>query len=130
MRDFLAGVKRWYRRRFRGFVDRPRDAFGVPRGTAWQQWPAWRTTFACECGYLGEFTPDTYVIRSQEHVEGCDGMIDRSTGTVAVDSTKVVNLGVCRCPVTDARYVKICPQCHLGHWKPVLTGGNKKEARS
>jgi len=104
MKAFLAGVKRWYLRRFKGIVKPPAHAKG--QGTTWQQWPGWRTTFLCRCGYQGDFSPDTYVILSQDHVDGCDGigMQDRPHAR-------------CDCPVSEARYVKICPQCRMGHWK-------------
>jgi hypothetical protein len=78
----------------------------TPR-TSWQEWASWRSTFFCKCGYLGEFTPDTYVIREQDHKEDCEHQF----------STK----GVCSCPVTDARYVKICPKCGMGNWKQAQT---------
>ena len=68
-------------------------------------WPKWRTTFLCACGTAGEFTPDTYVIREQQHNEDCEFQY------------QVQPKEHCSCPVTDARYVKICPNCRRGHWK-------------
>jgi hypothetical protein len=118
IRDFFAGIRRWWLRRFRGIVEPPRQFGG--RGTTWQEWPEWRETFGCPCGFLGEFTQDTYVIRSQEHVEGCEGVLDRSTGAPAKSTSKLIDLTVCKCRVTDARYVKICPQCRRGHWKQAM----------
>ena len=112
MKAFLQGVKRWYLRRFRGYVGPPRDPLsGVPRGTAWQEWASWRSTFFCKCGYLGEFTPDTYVIREQDHKEDCEHQFGSSNPV----------MGHCSCPVTDARYVKICPRCGMGNWKQAQT---------
>jgi len=115
MKEFLAGLKRWWMRRFRGIVAPPRQYGG--QGTTWQQWPGWRTTWLCPCGNSGEFTAADYVIREQEHVEDCEGITDRSTGNPAKSTSKVLDLHPCSCPVTDARYVKICPLCRLGHWK-------------
>lgn len=102
MRALLSGLRRWWQRRFRGYVAAPAGS----GGTAWQQWPSWRSTFFCQCGLAGEFTPDTYKILSQDHAEGCDGWTGFQPGS-----------SPCNCPVTEARYVKICPTCRTGHWK-------------
>ncbi len=67
------------------------------------------------------FTEADYVIRSQDHIEGCEGITDISTGDPARSTSKAMDLRPCSCPVTDARYVKICPQCHLGYWKVAST---------
>ena len=93
----------------------------TPR-TSWQEWASWRSTFFCKCGYLGEFTPDTYVIREQDHRENCEALADVTVVTPGEKrQTAVLRGGItgkfCSCPVTDARYVKICPKCGLGHWK-------------
>jgi hypothetical protein len=113
MKAFLAGLKRWYLRRFKGVVAPPAHARG--QGTTWQQhrgwigkeslWAGWREPFLCRCGQRLAFTRADYKILSQEHVDGCDG--------IAMQQTKQP----CTCPVSEARYVKICPQCHMGHWK-------------
>ena len=116
MRNLLAGLKRWWLRRFRGYVAAPARS----GGTSWQQWPSWRSTFPCKCGYQGDFTPDTYVIREQDHVDGCYGTTDVSTGNPGRETSRVMDLVPCSCPVTDARYVKICPQCRMGHWKEAV----------
>jgi len=127
MKEFLAGVRRWYRRRFRGIVAPPRQYGG--QGTTWQQHHRLEVAFICGnrrprsgrdvliCEQELEFTAADYVIRSQDHIEGCEGITDRSTGNPAKSTSKVLDMQPCSCPVTDARYVKICPQCRLGHWK-------------
>jgi hypothetical protein len=114
MKAFLAGVKRWYLRRFRGIVKPPAHAKG--QGTTWQQHPGavgkvgtfagWSEWFRCQCGESMYFTAADLKIISQEHVDGCDGWSGFQPGS-----------GRCNCPVTEARYVKICPQCRMGHWK-------------
>jgi hypothetical protein len=113
MRNFLAGLKRWWQRRFRGYVPPPAGS----GGTAWQQHPRGEVYFLCQCGASLVFSDDTYVIREQAHVEGCEGLTDQSTHTIATDKTRLMDLRVCSCPITDARYVKICPSCRRGHWK-------------
>lgn len=117
MKAFLASVKRWWLRRFRGVVKPPAGQ----AGTTWQQHDD--NPFKCACGWPGpgivyKFDQNDLVIRSQEHVDGCQGLMDSSTHRVAdLAKTRMIDLEVCQCPVTDARYVKICPQCHTGHWK-------------
>jgi hypothetical protein len=114
MNTFLAGVKRWWMRRFRGVVKPPHGQ----AGTTWKQWPAWRFVFTCACGTQLAFCKENYVIRAQEHIEGCAGLMDTTTHRIAdLATTRIMDLQVCQCPVTDARYIKICPQCHTGHWK-------------
>ncbi len=104
MKAFLAGVKRWWLRRFRGIVEPPAHAKG--QGTTWQQWGnCWGPTVVCPCGTEITFTDADRKILSQSHVDGCDG--------IAMQQTKQP----CACPVSEARYVKICPQCRRGHWK-------------
>jgi hypothetical protein len=103
---FLQGLRRWYLRRFKGFVAAPRDAYGVPRGTSWQEHH--EKLFICRCGHPGsgfafQFTEENLVVRAREHVDDC-----AAVGTKA--------LLVCDCPITDARYCWICPACGLGHW--------------
>jgi hypothetical protein len=116
MKAFLSGIKRWWLRRYRGIVVPPAHAKG--HGTIWQQWPAWRTTFFCPCGQGGEFLPQDYVIREQNHVDGCPGLIDANTHHFAdLNKTPLMDLRPCQCPVTDARYIKICLNCRRGHWK-------------
>jgi hypothetical protein len=126
MKTFLQGVKRWYLRCFRGMG----SVRKTPR-TSWQEWASWRSTFFCKCGYLGEFTPDTYVIREQAHRENCEALMDIAIEepepltvkqfTPPEMKTKIMRGLVagktCSCPVTDARYVKICPRCGMGNWK-------------
>jgi hypothetical protein len=117
MKAFLAGVKRWWLRRFRGVVKPPAGQ----QGTTWQQHPMTRIgelAFACKCGNVMVWSQSDYVIRAQEHVDGCAGLMDTSTHRIAdLAKTRIMDLQVCQCPVTDARYIKICPQCHTGHWK-------------
>jgi hypothetical protein len=115
MKQFFAGIRRWWLRRFRGYVAAP------PRsgGTSWQQHR--KRQFKCRCGWPGvvfDYLFDDekdYVIRSQDHVEGCQ--------FPTVDGKPL-----CSCPVTDARYVKICPECGLGHWAAVLTDAKNNDA--
>jgi hypothetical protein len=120
----LQKLAAWYRRRFRGYVAAPRGIGG--KGTAWQQHQRSEMAFACcgvtregkRCGLSLVFTAADYVIRQQEHVEGCGGLLGQATsaGVLLED----VRTGRCSCPVTDARYIKICPGCGLGHWKIAL----------
>jgi len=111
MKAFLQGVKRWYLRRFRGYVGPPRDPLsGVPRGTAWQQHKPDEVGVTCRCGYAMAFTESDYFIREQDHREGCEGVVNKE-----IDGKLVQD--ICSCPITDARYVKFCSKCGLGHWK-------------
>jgi hypothetical protein len=105
MKTFLQGVKRWYLRRFRGYVAQPRDPFGVSRGTAWQEHEN-TYGFTCTCKWQHMWEEADLVIREQDHKADCQAQFE---------SQPV--MGKCSCPITDARYVKICPQCGLGHWK-------------
>jgi hypothetical protein len=107
---FCASVKRWWQWRFRGYVAAPARS----GGTSWQQHRKDESFFICgnrpkdqtfSCGQGLVFTEEDYVIRSQEHDEDCEHQFD------------VQPKERCQCPVTDARYIKICPQCGLGHWK-------------
>jgi hypothetical protein len=100
IRDWFSALKRWYQRRFRGYVAAPARS----GGTSWQQHPYGEMGFTCRCGQAQAFTEDHYVIRHQEHAEGCQ--------FPTVDGKPL-----CSCPITDARYVKICPGCGLGHWR-------------
>jgi hypothetical protein len=112
MKTFLQGLRRWYLRRFKGYVAPPRDAFGVSRGTAWQEHhQKTDTPFICRCGQQLFFLETDYVIREQDHGEDCMWQYDEQSR-----ETRGA-MGRCSCPVTDARYVKICPKCGLGHWK-------------
>jgi len=118
MRAFIAGVKRWYLRRFRGIVKLPAHAKG--QGTTWQQH---RQTligdlaFRCACGNVMVWSQADRKILSQDHIEGCEGIFDSTTHTVATGGSRAIDLVPCDCPVTEARFVKICPQCRRGHWK-------------
>jgi hypothetical protein len=109
VRNWLAGLKRWWLRRFRGYVAAPARS----GGTSWQQHPRSEHYFICgnrpkdqtlACTEGLQFTKADYMIRSQDHVEGCQ-------------FPRVYGIPACDCPVTDARYVKICPCCGLGHWR-------------
>jgi hypothetical protein len=111
MKAFLAGLKRWYRRRFRGIVEPPAHARG--QGTTWQQqqgtlWlrAGWAEHFQCQCGTHLKFTPEDLKILSQSHIEGCEGI-----GLQNVPHSR------CTCPVDEARYIIHCPTCRIGHWK-------------
>jgi hypothetical protein len=104
MKTFFARLKAWYLRRFRGYVAPPRDPYGVPRGTAWQEHQKDEWGFTCRCGLAQAFGEKDYVIREQDHRENCEWQYG------------AVPLGTCSCPVTDARYIRIC-HCRLGHWK-------------
>jgi hypothetical protein len=117
MRNFFAAIKRWWLRRYRGIVEPPAHAKG--HGTIWQQWGnSWGQTVLCPCGQTIEFLPQDYVIRDQSHIDGCHGLIDAHTHHAAdLDKTPLMDLRPCQCPVTDARYIKICPNCRRGHWK-------------
>jgi hypothetical protein len=111
---FLQGLKRWYLRRFKGFVAAPRDAYGVPRGTSWQEHHEKR--FTCRCGHPGsgfafQFTGENLVVRARQHVEDCPAV-----GHESVLLGMAPKIFACDCPITDARYCWICPACGLGHW--------------
>ena len=95
-RGMLAGIRVWYLRRFRGYVAAPRDLVGG-RGTSWQQ-HSFEYFIECRCGQVLAITPSDYFVRSRTHLDGC------------------TDWDHCDCPVTDARFVKICQQCGLGHW--------------
>jgi hypothetical protein len=88
-------LKRWYLWRFRKTVQ-------APGGTRWRQrLGAWEHPFTCSCGEELCFDAlKDYVIRRQEHAAEC----------------LAGSLPACFCPVTDARYVKVCPHCGAGHW--------------
>jgi len=100
VKAFLAGVKRWYLRRFKGIVKPPAHAKG--HGTTWQQHQEHKWVFRCRCGEQHVFGSRDFFVRSREHKENC------ATQGVAGD---------CTCPITDARYVWKCPKCGIGHWK-------------
>lgn len=106
MKGWFAGVKRWWLRRFRGYVAAP------PRsgGTSWQQHPGQEWGFTCRCKSVLGFSEENYIVRARDHVEGCPGVYQFSQQLRSLPLA-------CDCPVTDARYVKICPQCGLGHWR-------------
>jgi hypothetical protein len=115
MRAFLTGIHRWYLRTFKGIVKPPA---GNPQGTTWLQHAKDAWGFTCSCGELLAFLDADLKILSQDHAEGCDGVIDSTTDLpFDYNKTQVLNLQPCKCPITEARYVKICPKCHLGHWK-------------
>jgi hypothetical protein len=118
MRTFLAGLRRWYLRRFKGIVEPPPHAKG--HGTTWQEHRDGKP-FKCVCGWpeidFYQFEHNDYVIMSQDHIEGCEGVFDSTTHAPAKGGTSLRNLAPCTCPVTEARYVKICPQCRRGHWR-------------
>lgn len=116
MNAFLAGVKRWYLRRFRGIVQPPAHAKG--QGTTWYQHATRVQGFTCVCGTVLAFSQADYKILSQDHVEGCIGVFDSTTNQpMSMDKTRLIDMTPCTCPVTEARYVKLCPQCRRGHWK-------------
>lgn len=115
MKAWLDKIAAWYRRRFRGYIAAPR--IGGGKGTAWQQHTRQVISFPCRgvgrdgkvCHQVLIFTNADYVIREQLHAEGCEGVMRTDSRTHP-----------CRCPVLDARYIKICPGCGLGHWKQAL----------
>jgi hypothetical protein len=98
MKLWWKGIRAWYQRRFRGFVAAPAQHGG--RGTSWQEHKRHEIGFTCRCGQVLAFKASDLVVRDRDHVEGCDGWDD----------------GACDCRITDARHVKICPSCGLGHW--------------
>jgi hypothetical protein len=104
MKTFLTGVKMWWLRRFKGVVKPPRGQ----QGTTWYEHQSWEQSFECPCKTTLRFAPTDYVIRSQEHQENCAYQYD------------IAPKERCVCPVTDARYVKICPQCGIGHWRKAV----------
>jgi hypothetical protein len=94
-------LKGWYLRRFRGYV-----AATTSGGTSWQQHSRQDVGFTCRCGAALAFAAADLFVRHRAHVDGCDGIRGEFEGMIA-----------CDCPITDARYVKHCPQCRLAHWK-------------
>lgn len=113
MKALMAGLRAWWLRRFRGYVAPPRQHGG--RGTTWQEHRRSDVAFECRCGLSLAFSSSDYVIRSQDHREDCIHlMLGAEVSAHALQQSEAVG---CDCPVTDARFVKICPNCHLGHWK-------------
>lgn len=107
MKAFVQRIRAWYQRRFRGFVAPPAQHGG--RGTSWQEHKRFDIGFTCSgklpngklCGQVLAFLSSDLVVRAKDHLEGCDELM----------------CGVpCNCPITDARHVKICANCGLGHW--------------
>jgi hypothetical protein len=99
MKEFFAGLRRWWHRRFRGYVAAPAGS----RGTNWQEHRRDEIGFTCRCGRVLAFSREDLHVRDRQHIEGClhaSGMMP-----------------TCGCPIRDARYVKLCPGCGLGHWK-------------
>jgi hypothetical protein len=111
MRALWQGIRAWWLRRFRGFVAPPAQHGG--RGTSWQEHKRHEIGFTCSgttasgerCGSVLAFMSTDLVVREQDHTEACDLQY------AAIPGMK------CNCPIIDARYVKICPTCRLGHWK-------------
>ena len=101
MKLWWEGIRAWWLRRFRGFVAAPKLHGG--RGTSWQEHKRYDIGFTCRCGQVLAFMSSDLVIRDRAHREDCE-----LEPNVAYSS--------CSCPVTDARHVKICPKCGLGHW--------------
>jgi hypothetical protein len=123
MTGLLQGLRAWYRRKFRGFVAAPIGVGG--RGTSWQQHPRTEVGFTCKCGIVQAFTRADYVVREREHRPDCQEVtpVSRAIAESAfADGERNARiradmLAVCTCPVTDARYVRLCPGCRRGHWK-------------
>jgi hypothetical protein len=129
MKVFLAGLRRWYKRRFQGIVEPPPHAKG--HGTTWQEHRD-GDPFKCVCGWPGPgihwiFDQNDYVIMSQDHIEDCEGVFDSTRHSVATADSQLRNLVPCPCPVTEARYVKICPTCRRGHWAGAPAPSTRKE---
>src|SRR5271168_5197082 len=101
MKAFFEGLKRWWLRRFRGIVKPPARHGG--QGTTWYQHSKNDCGFTCACGTAYAFTEADKVIRFMEHVKDCPVQFEQHPR--------------CACPVSDARYVKICTQCGRGHWQ-------------
>lgn len=107
-------LRRWYLRKFRGFVEAPQQHGS--RGTSWQEHRfrgALSMYMMCRCHWVYCFCEKDYFIRHRQHVDNCQALLEDS-GAIA-----------CNCPITDARYVKICPQCGLGHWMDATPKGTK-----
>lgn len=122
------GIRAWWRRRTRGFVAAPKLHGG--RGTSWQEHKRYDVGFTCRCGEVLAFMDSDLVIREQDHSETCSvpfvqvSVKDHVTGAP-------MTVERCDCRITDARYVKICPACHLGHWKnatPQLVDAKRSNA--
>lgn len=113
MKALLKRIRAWYQRRFRGFVAAPAQHGG--RGTSWQEHKRFEIGFTCSgttasgepCRQVLAFLSSDLVIREQDHDEDCEFQY----------SQMIASRKVCSCPIIDARYVKICPACGLGHWK-------------
>jgi len=116
MKNIFQRLRRWHLRRFRGYVEAPRDRFGVSRGTDWQEHPfitPRSMTFRCRCHQVHTFTDKDYFVRHRQHVDNCPAIFEDS-GAIR-----------CECPITDARYVRICPACKLGHWMDASPKGTR-----
>lgn len=105
----MAGVRAWWLRRFRGYVAPPRQHGG--RGTAWQEHHRSNLGFQCHCGLSLAFAKTDLVVRDRDHTGDIEHGCDFSNSD--------------QCPVLDARYVKICPNCRLGHWKDASPKGSR-----
>jgi hypothetical protein len=112
MKKFLAGLRRWYLRRFRGYVEAPVNVYGG--GTAWQQhfnrWEAHQAApppygIRCRCGEYLSLTIHDLHVRKRNHKDDCQAFHGDAAGMID-----------CDCRITDARYTKICAHCGLGHW--------------
>jgi hypothetical protein len=113
MKRFFQRVRRWYQRRFRGYVAAP--SVGGSRGTAWQEHRR-RDLFIgspdangfflfCQCGARVDFTQENYFVRAKMHREDCPVQaVNPESGVIRL----------CGCPI-DARYCRVC-RCGLGHW--------------
>jgi len=113
MKAFFAGIKRWWLRRRHGIVKPPAQYGG--QGTTWQQHARHVVGFTCRnCRTVLAFTEEDFVIRSQAHLDDCTRVLAPEFIAKVEQSGGWMR---CSCPITDARNIKICPQCGMGHWQ-------------
>ena len=108
MKLWWEGIRAWWLRRFRGFVAAPKLHGG--RGTSWQEHKRYDIGFTCRCGQVLAFMTSDLVVRDRDHNENCQELF------ISNERGETRPMGACDCPITDARHVKICPACGLGHW--------------
>lgn len=154
MKIWLEGIRAWYRRRFRGFVAAPALHGGA--GTSWQEHKRHEIGFTCTgitasgepCGQVLAFMSTDLIVRARNHEPHCTELSLAEIAqvhSVFHDGDEKARLRMemlnsagraagypmgCGCPITDARYVKICPTCKLGHWKDVTPKSTNLAARS
>ena len=132
MKLWWEGIRAWYQRRFRGFVAAPKLHGG--RGTSWQEHKRYEIGFTCRCGMALAFMSTDLVIRARNHTDDCLAPSEEVFGDGKAKArirANMLDLELCDCPIVDARHIKICPNCGLGHWNDATPRlADKSQARS